>query len=221
MSAMQPSLRNNQIQKALRIYSEAKFFGAISGFAGEAQRHNSQIFADFTESDLLREAAWVILCTGFSARIVRGVFDYISLCFCDWESAKSIVEAAPMCRATALSAFRNSAKIDAIIESAQFIDKTHFGVLKKQILLSPVQTLAGLPYIGPVTSLHLAKNLGLSVAKPDRHLVRLSKLTGFENAHRLCSTIASHTGDKVHVVDIVLWRYMTELRRNRSPIFSP
>jgi len=38
--------------------------------------------------------------------------------------------------------------------------------------------LQQLPFIGPVTAFHLAKNLGIEAVKPDRHLCRLSKLLG-------------------------------------------
>src|SRR5204862_28581 len=34
------------------------------------------------------------------------------------------------------------------------------------------------PYIGPVTCWHLAKNVGMDVVKPDRHLVRMAQASG-------------------------------------------
>jgi hypothetical protein len=63
------------------------------------------------------------------------------------------------------------------------------------------------PFIGPITSFHLAKNLGLPVAKSDRHLVRLANAVGFEDVQSMCRNISSFTGDPVPVVDIVLWRF--------------
>lgn len=44
----------------------------------------------FSESDLLGELAWVILCSGFRERVVRRIFGKISLCFFDWASAATI-----------------------------------------------------------------------------------------------------------------------------------
>jgi thermostable 8-oxoguanine DNA glycosylase len=69
-----------------------------------------------------------------------------------------------------------------------------------------------LPYIGSITAVHLAKNLGFNVAKPDRHLVRLSRQFGYICAADLCSDIAKDTGEQVKVIDLALWRYMADVR---------
>ena len=84
-----------------------------------------------------------------------------------------------------------------------------FNKLKECLEQSPIEFLQTFQYIGAVTSYHLAKNLGLQIAKPDRHLVRLSDLLGFENVQDLCSVIAKDSGDTIPVVDIVLWRFAT------------
>lgn len=67
--------------------------------------------------------------------------------------------------------------------------------------------LESLPYIGKITRYHLAKNLGIDTAKPDRHLVRLAKKFGYDDVQKFCEHISKKTGDKVTVVDVVLWRY--------------
>jgi len=64
-------------------------------------------------------------------------------------------------------------------------------------------------YIGPVTCFHLAKNLGVDVVKHDRHLVRYASYMGFRDATELCEMISRITGDRVAVVDLVLWRFAT------------
>jgi len=46
-----------------------------------------------------------------------------------------------------------------------------------RVLDEPHAFLMSLPYVGAVTWRHLAKNLGLPVAKADRHLVRLAGRT--------------------------------------------
>lgn len=68
-----------------------------------------------------------------------------------------------------------------------------------------IKHLEKLPWIGPITKFHLAKNLGVDCCKPDRHLVRLAakhKMTPFE----LCKKLSKETGDRVATVDVVLWR---------------
>jgi hypothetical protein len=62
-----------------------------------------------------------------------------------------------------------------------------------------------LPWIGPVTKHHLAKNFGVDTAKPDVHLERLAKAEGISPG-MLCARIAKQTGYRVATVDSILWR---------------
>jgi len=65
--------------------------------------------------------------------------------------------------------------------------------------------ISKLPYMGKVIRYHLAKNFGLEVIKPDRHLVRISGMYNM-SPQELCDHISKLTGDKITVVDSVLWR---------------
>lgn len=65
--------------------------------------------------------------------------------------------------------------------------------------------LETLPWIGPITKFHLAKNLGMDMCKPDRHLVRIAGGYGM-TPDELCSTLARATGDRIGTVDYVIWR---------------
>jgi hypothetical protein len=67
--------------------------------------------------------------------------------------------------------------------------------------------LETLPWIGSITKYHLARNLGLDFVKPDRHLVRLAAAYGYADPAAMCQEIANETGERVGVVDVVLWRY--------------
>lgn len=64
---------------------------------------------------------------------------------------------------------------------------------------------ASLPWIGPVTSYHLAKVLGADVAKPDVHLARLARRDR-TTVDRLCRSLARQSGYRVATVDTILWR---------------
>jgi len=66
--------------------------------------------------------------------------------------------------------------------------------------------LQTLPYLGKITSYHLARNIGLDVAKPDRHLTRLSAEYGFTTAQEMCEFIAKNVGERIGTVDVILWR---------------
>ncbi|TPG49278.1 hypothetical protein EAH89_21445 [Roseomonas nepalensis] len=82
-----------------------------------------------------------------------------------------------------------------------------FYALKRSIVERPMTELRLLPHIGEVTVWHLAKNLGFDVAKPDRHLVRMAHAHGFSDPHTFCAALAQATGERVRVIDLMLWRY--------------
>lgn len=68
-----------------------------------------------------------------------------------------------------------------------------------------IEYLQTMPWIGPITAWHLAKNLGGDHAKPDVHMERLArreKTTTFE----LCARLSRETGRKISRIDTVLWR---------------
>ena len=176
-----------------------------------AQGHPADLHAHlggplFIETDLLREHAWVILCSGFRERTIRKLFPNISICFCNWVSAEVIFDNREICRRTALDVFHNERKIDAIIRVADYVRSFGFETLRARIIRDPIRSLRLFDYIGPVTTFHLAKNLGFQVAKPDRHILRMSEAYGFQNVQEFCSLIAEITREPISVVDGVLWR---------------
>jgi hypothetical protein len=196
---------------ALQLFNRALEYTRCSDHhEKELEWQRNVSFNAFTETDFLREAAWVVLCSGFRESIVRSVFDYISLCFCDWESADAIVSIAPICKIAALASFKNHAKLDAIVRIASNVESAGFSSFKLAVLDDPIKSLQELPFIGPITSLHLAKNLGLDVAKPDRHLVRVASRLGFASAHDVCLAISKSIDEPLKVVDLVLWRYLAD-----------
>lgn len=193
--------------KAIRLYRTAEHSVQAAGFAWEIEWQRERCLKPFSERDLLRESAWVILCSGFREATVRKVFDYISLCFCDWESSNEITRNRAACIATASSRFRNNKKIDAIAQVADLVTESGFDQFSRLIQTDPIKHLQKLPFIGPVTSWHLAKNLGLDVAKNDRHLARMAAGLGYTDAHDLCGEVSDATGELVSVIDLVLWRF--------------
>lgn len=94
------------------------------------------------------------------------------------------------------------------IEELQNNYKEWFRKLKsKNTIEEKLDYLESLSWIGKVTKYHLARNLGIDVAKPDRHLKRVSKKYGFDDVQEFCEEISNMTGDRVGVVDVVVWRY--------------
>lgn len=190
-------------------YQLVKEIVSRAGFAHELSWQASRNFQEITETAFLREYAWVALSAGMRESIIRQRFHSISWCFFGWESAETIAMHGDLCRRIALRHFGNCRKIGGIVETAKIVNEIGFSRYKEMINSNPMQSLRMLPFIGPITCYHLAKNIGLLVAKPDRHLVRLADSVGYLDVQELCRDISFFTGDAVPVVDIVLWRFAT------------
>lgn len=195
----------------VQFYRSAKLAVISAGFEREIEWQASRCPDQITPEEFLSEAAWVIINSGFRESVARRLFPAITLCFCDWEAAE-IARSAGGCRAAALKVFAHAGKIDAIIDIAMKVD-SDWPALRNRIADQPLEHLKALPFIGPITASHLAKNLGYSVAKADRHLVRTANTWGCGSVQALCDRIALATGDPVGVVDLVLWRHAVESKR--------
>jgi len=67
--------------------------------------------------------------------------------------------------------------------------------------------LEELSWIGKITKYHLARNIGLDYAKPDRHLIRIAEQYGFKDVQAMCKYISEYYDERIGVVDVILWRY--------------
>jgi hypothetical protein len=160
-----------------------------------------------TESAFLRESAWVILASGMKEVVVRRLFPAVSSAFLEWRSAADIERHHKRCEQRALQYFRNPRKIRAIVAVCCDVARTGFLAIHQTLKRDGLAYIREMPYMGPVTSLHLGKNIGLQCVKPDRHLVRMAVAAGYDSVERMCIEIADAVGDKLPVVDLVLWRY--------------
>ncbi len=188
-------------------YIAAKEMVILRGFAHEIDWQDSVRWSNLDETTFLREYAWVVLCSGFRESLIRQRFPSISQAFLNWSSASEIVVDTPGCRRKALSIFGHQRKIEAIISTCQLIHTSGFDVFRLKIESEGIRFLKSLPYIGAATAFHLVKNLGLDLAKPDRHLTRIADSLGFDSPQQLCEQISTIVGDRISVVDIVLWRF--------------
>ena len=200
------ALRMNHL---VNRYVDAKDVIIGEGFDSELDWQEGLDFINCKESDLLKEAAWVILSSGMRETIIRMKFPNISIAFLGFNNAVDIVDNSGKCRVEAMKSFGHSGKIDAIINVATRIAVDGFDKIKSSISRDGVEYLQSFDFIGPTTSYHLAKNLGLNVSKPDRHLCRVAEVCGFDSVAALCEKISNITGDSVAVVDLVIWRFAT------------
>jgi endonuclease III len=189
------------------------------GYAAEIDWQDSIAFEHITETDFLRESAWVILSSGMREAVIRKKFPRISSAFFEWKSAQDIVRLNYECQEAALRSFNHVKKIEAVIQIARHTHEEGFDSVRNSIKCEGLDYLTQFPYIGPATKYHLAKNIGLPVAKPDRHLLRVAQRVGYDSPHSMCADIAEFVGDKLSVVDLVVWRYAT-LHKNYLDLFT-
>ncbi len=206
---MKSQTKFNNEELLCHAYFHAKRVVIKEGYEKEIEWQDKRDFNKIKENEFLKEAAWVILASGMSDVVVSRKFCNISESFFNWASIEKIIKNENNCKTKALSHFNHSGKINAIFSIAQTIYQEGFEHIKREIHARGIDYIITFPFMGPATSYHFAKNIGINVAKPDRHLIRIADMFGCRTPHELCSKISDSFGDKVAVVDIVLWRYAT------------
>ena len=135
---------------------------------------------------------WVVLNAGMRNQIAEVIADKVYTALANGVDINTVFGHKGKCKAI-MKVKENMEDIYAIITA---------GADNRYMI---IEYLESLPYIGKITKYHLARNLGYDFCKPDRHLIRIAKLYGM-NPFELCNKIASNTGDRIGVVDVVLWR---------------
>lgn len=215
MSRRAPEIRGGPVNiakplttdRVVRHYLHAKRIVIESGFASEITWQHSVRVEDVTEVSFLRETAWVVLSSGMRETVIRNVFPRLAIAFHHWQP--HMVTADPDAHFKALRIYRHESKIKAVLTAASVAQHLGEEGIRHALTYEPDTLFDSLPYIGPVTRRHLAKNLGAALAKGDRHLARLAAATGRCDVDTLCQEISEWIGDTIPVVDIVLWRWAT------------
>jgi len=169
------------------IFMELKQRVISAGYGDEIAWQESLKLCDNAD-EFFAQYMWVVLSSGMKNQIARLIETRILKA---WHEGKSTA-----------SAFNHKGKVKAIDHVRA--NKVGYFVEWSRVD-NQLEYLAKLPYIGPITKYHLAKNLGLDVVKPDRHLVRIAteKKTTPE---ALCRALADDTGYRISTVDLIIWR---------------
>jgi hypothetical protein len=160
---------------------------SVSGFASEI-RWAQRVGAPESADDFASELIFVICSSGMREQVARKIYDGVM--------------AALRCGLVAGDVFRHRGKARSI-NHVWYDRESLFDQYKAAG--DKLAWLAGVDWIGPITKYHAARNLGLDVIKPDRHLVRIAAAAG-TTPDDLCARMAADSGDRIGVVDIVLWR---------------
>lgn len=144
--------------------------------------------SDMTDDKFFTEYIWVVLCSGFSVKGARKIMDELLDNF-------------------DLNVVKHPLKRKAIEIGLKNYKDWFKSVQELKSDEEKLSFLKTLPHIGDITKYHLAKNIGLDVAKPDVHLTRVASGFGFNDVQDMCQVITDKTGDEKRKVDQVLWRY--------------
>lgn len=139
-------------------------------------------------SVFLNEYIWVVLNSGMKNQVADKIYKRV---------ISSLTTGQPV-----NTVFRHSGKAWAITHVCSEASTYFKGYQKAKDKLAYLQTL---PWIGPITKYHLARNLGIDCVKPDRHLIRIAGASG-TTPDALCRYLSGQSGDRIGVVDVVLWR---------------
>lgn len=150
---------------------------------------------------VFRETAWVILNSGFRYQVARKLWPRLSEVFHQFDISK--VDAS--CLVAGLKVLNHPGKMRAIIQLAEILRTEGIEAILRDA--KDPEKLTRLPWIGKTTCWHLAKVLGQDVIKPDVHLQRAAKATGYERPLDLAAAIQVRLGEPLTVIDSVLWRY--------------
>jgi len=174
------------------LYRETRARLAALGYV-EDWEWAQNVRAPVNAEDLVREYALVVVNSGMHHRAARAIMDRV------WPRLVADLPLYP-------AAFGHAGKALAI---GLMWDRRALRLAEfRELCDDPARVLEwceSLPWIVKITRYHLAKNLGVDCAKPDRWLVRLAQADG-ETVDALCARLAAATGDRVATVDVVLWR---------------
>ena len=141
-----------------------------------------------TAEEFAREAIYVICNSGMKNSVAAPI---ATRCIAALEAGKSV--------AAVFGHPGKRAAIDVIWQRRNELFERYCRVYAK------VEVLRDLPWIGPITQHHLAKNLGADTAKPDIHLERLARRDR-TTTQSLCRRLSRGTGYRVATIDSILWR---------------
>ena len=168
------------LREVVTAYVHARQQVVDAGFLEEISWQESRSLSAVSETEFLSQLAWVVLAAGMSEAVIRNLFPRISKAFCGFRSARTIKANEDICRDAGLAVFGHAGKIEAIIVAAYRVCDEGFANVRSSIETNAIEYLQTYSYLGPATSYHLAKNLGIDVVKPDRHLLRFADVPNYE-----------------------------------------
>lgn len=160
-----------------------------------------------TDRELLAEYGWVVVSCGMTANVTKKLWPGLTEGFRQWQPAAVAANRREV-RVAALGVLKNPRKIDAILDYAEDLVQnpgqiSRLAAMPVKEVLAYLQTL---PWVGPTSRYHLARNLGWDVVVQTGPVPRLAAFLG-RTPEELVTTTARTVGERVRTVDLVLWNW--------------
>jgi len=181
--------------KIVEFYNQAKKDIILKGYQNEIDWVESRQFKDQNVTTFFGEYMYVVINSGMKNQIADSIY-------------RRAIKAG-------MSAVGHPQKRKALELGMKMKEQWFKELKEKKTLNERLEYLETLPFIGPITKYHLARNLGIDCAKPDRHLTRIAERFGYSDVQKMCKELSDATGDRIGTVDIVLWRY-SNLNSNKK-----
>jgi len=180
---------------ALRYVQESEHHNSLQYFrqvkSGEAKPHH-----------FWSEYIWTVFASGFNAKVLTKKFKDIMDAVGPWDY--------PMTWGMMWKRLRpvlaNERKARSVNKCRMLMQELGWDEFQLRYC-SSVDTFRDLPFIGNITKHHIARNLGFDTVKPDIHLERLADHFQFYSPEGMCSYLSGLSGERVGVVDFILWAY--------------
>jgi hypothetical protein len=174
------------LKELVNFYWTAKeYLSSRSPYKEEVELVTNRRFEEQTMGSFLHQYIFVVLNTGLKSQAADKIMARFIASHYD------------------LNIIGHSGKRKAIREALASYDNWFLSLKAVDDKLAFLETL---PFIGPITKFHLARNLGFDVAKPDRHLTRLAARFGFASVSDMCQAIHQETNERIGLIDVILWR---------------
>jgi hypothetical protein len=181
------TVKSAELSEALTDYFISAFNFCTSRFLAEVAVVEERMFEGQTAWDFYLAYVWVVVNSGMKNTVAERIY---------WRFRDSDGD---------LAKIGHPGKQQAIT-TAQKEYSRWFSTLQSSS--DKLAYLESLPWIGAITKYHLARNLGLDCAKPDRHLTRIAQHFGYADVQAMCQVLAAEFGLRVGTVDVILWRFM-------------
>lgn len=187
---------NNEL---VLFFNKAKVFMIENGYEDEIVWVEKQKFNEIDENHLFKQYVWVVLNSGFDNKKAEKIYDQFFENNMDFNVIKHELK-------------------KQAIKTGLDNHKEWFKKIKSlktdEEIISYIQTF---PFMGNITKYHLARNIGIDVAKPDRHMNKVAAKFGYSDVNAMCKDISKTVDEKIGVIDTILWRYCNLKTGNKAP----